>query len=406
MDAGDPHGSMRLYNTSTRTVDDVALGRDVSLYVCGVTPYDTTHAGHARTYLVFDVLVRHLLHKGHRVDYVQNVTDVDDSILARAAELGVGYDELHRRYTAIYLEDVAALGMVPAGAYPTATSGIAEMREVIERLLRSGHAYDVGGDVYFRVARAASYGALSRLGRADMLRIEAGQDGTTIDDERKEDPLDFPLWRAARPGEPSWDSPWGPGRPGWHIECSTLALKHLGARVDVHGGGADLVYPHHECEIAQCEAVTGVRPFARVWVHVAMVLLGGRKMSKSDGNLVFVRDLLKRHTPDALRLYLLSTNYRTELDFDEGRLRECARRAALVAEAARAGGGREQGDATDAVARVDAALDDDLDTPAAADVVHELARGIVGDAAAGRPVRARRRALSQAAARLGLQLAG
>ncbi|HEX2051356.1 MAG TPA: cysteine--tRNA ligase [Actinomycetota bacterium] len=397
---------MRLYNTLTRAVDDVELGRDVSLYVCGVTPYDTTHVGHARTYLVFDVLVRHLVHVGHRVHYVQNVTDVDDSILARAAQLGVSYEELHRRYTAIYFEDVAALGMVPASAYPTASSGIEEIKEVIERLLRSGHAYEVDGDVYFRVARARSYGDLSRLRRDDMLRIEAGQDGTTIDDPRKEDALDFPLWKAARPGEPTWDSPWGPGRPGWHIECSTLALKHIGPRVDVHGGGADLVYPHHECEIAQSEAVTGTRPFARAWMHVAMVLLGGRKMSKSDGNLVFVRDLLEKHTADALRLYLLSTHYRTELDFDEDELRACGERAALVAEAARAAGGRGDGDATDAVERVDAALADDLDTPAAVAAVEGLARAVVDDARAGRPVRARRRALARAAARLGLQLAG
>jgi L-cysteine:1D-myo-inositol 2-amino-2-deoxy-alpha-D-glucopyranoside ligase len=398
---------MRLFNTLTRRKETWQPGRDVSLYVCGVTPYDTTHVGHARTYLTFDVLVRWLLRRGHRVRYVQNVTDVDDSILARAAELGVGHEELHQRYTAVYMDDIAALGMVPAMEYPTATSGIPEIQVVIGRLIESGHAYVVDGDVFYRVGSSASFGALSRLDRTQMMDIEAGQDGSTIDDTRKEDPLDFPLWRAARPGEPRWASPWGPGRPGWHIECSTLVLKHLGVQIDVHGGGSDLVYPHHECEIVQSEAVTGVQPFARMWMHVAMVLLDGAKMSKSDGNLVFVRDLLARYTADAVRIYLLSTHYRTELGFDEAELARCAEVGARIARAAtgrvkRTGGGEVE--ATGRRGPFDVALADDLDTPRAIAAMTELSDAIHAGNEAGKATFSAQRQLRLMASALGLQL--
>jgi L-cysteine:1D-myo-inositol 2-amino-2-deoxy-alpha-D-glucopyranoside ligase len=399
---------VRLFNTLTRRAEPFRSDREVRLYVCGVTPYDTTHAGHARTYLTFDVLLRCLLARGYRVHYVQNITDVDDSILRRAAETGVSYEELRQRYTTIYMEDVAALGLVPAMEYPTATSGIPEMQAVIARLIAAGHAYRVDGDVYFRISSSGSFGELSRLGRAEMLEIEGQQDAPTLDDPRKEDPLDFPLWRAARPGEPRWGSPWGAGRPGWHIECSTLVLKHLGGQIDVHGGGSDLIYPHHESEIAQSEAATGRRPFARLWMHVAMVRLGGAKMSKSDGNLVFVRDLLGRYTADALRLYLLgSTHYRDPLDFDEEQLARCADLGTRLARAARLPVARSPDDELEASAArraFDGALEDDLDMPRAIEVLGRLAAAVTAAAEDGHPAFGAQRALRRMASDLGLQL--
>lgn len=393
---------MRLFNTLSRTVEEFNATRGVGLYVCGVTPYDTTHVGHARTYLVFDVLVRHLMHLGHRVDYVQNITDVDESIVERARHLDESYRSLGQRYTAIYMEDLAALGILPASAYPRATEAIAEMQEVIRRLLATGHAYRAGGDVYLRVSSLEHYGELSRLSRDEMLEIEARQDGSTIEDERKQDPLDLLLWRAAREDGPSWDSPWGQGRPGWHIECSTLALKHLGKRLDIHGGGSDLVFPHHEAEIAQSEAASGTRPFARFWVHVAMARLEGHKMSKSEGNMVFVRDLLARWSADALRLYLLSTHYREPLDFEEAGLAPAAQLAHDLSRVAHAPV-EHPGRAEAWIPwrrKFDDALENDLDTGVAIDALRDLARALEQQEMTYRG-RAELRAL---AARLGLSL--
>ena len=394
---------LRLSNSLTNTKQDFTVDGKVGLYVCGVTPYDTTHLGHARTYIVFDVLLRHLLSAGHRVHYVQNVTDVDESIIKRAAQLGESYDSLGDRYTAIFMEDLANLGILPAAAYPKATGAIEEMQEMIRRLLATDHAYRVGSDVFFRVSASQGWGRLSRLDRNAMLRLEAAQDDSTSGDPRKEDPLDFPLWRAADHG-PAWDSPWGPGRPGWHLECSTLAIRHVGKQLDIHGGGEDLVFPHHECEIAQSEAVTGVRPFARFWVHVAMVRLDGRKMSKSDGNMVFARDLLGRYSPDAIRLYLLQVHYRSPVDFDEADLRSAA---SLAAELAGAAGARVLvQDDSELVAslrkRFVEALDDDLDTPAAIEVLRQVVE-VIGD---GPTTYGTRRALRDLAAHLGLNLEG
>ncbi len=362
---------MRLYNTLSRETEPFAPDGDVRLYVCGVTPYDTTHLGHARTYLVFDVLVRHLRASGHTVRYVQNVTDVDDSILAKAKEAGEDYKALGERYAAIYFDDVRELNMLAADAYPRATEGIEEMVEAVRGLVDAGHAYAADGDVFLRVAAAEGYGKLSRLQRERMLEIEATQDGTTVDDPRKEDPLDILLWRGSAEGEPAWEGPWGPGRPGWHIECSTLAQIYLGSTIDIHGGGTDLVFPHHEAEIAQAELASGESPFARFWVHTGMVTLHGEKMSKSDGNMVFVRDLLEEHSADAVRLYLLRTPYRESLDFDPDALERAGRDAATIAEAAaEAGPAATVGEAGAAVIE---ALDDDLDTPRAVDALVELA---------------------------------
>jgi cysteinyl-tRNA synthetase len=397
---------LALFNTLTKETEPFAPAGEVTLYVCGITPYDTTHLGHARVNVVFDVLVRHLHHRKVDVFYVQNVTDIDDSLLERASELGLPYDDLGDRNMSVYFDDLGALGMLPAHNYPRATEAIEQMKAVIEQLLRSGHAYRVDGDVYFRIASKPTYGELSRLTREEMIELERHQDASTIDDPRKEDELDFPLWRAAGPGEPSWDSPWSPGRPGWHIECSTLVLNNLGRQIDIHGGGEDLIYPHHENEIAQSEAVTGARPFARVWMHVALVRLAGEKMSKSDGNMVFVRDLLRRHSADAIRLYLLSTHYRQPLDFDEDTLSSSAEKARTLAAAARIPpiwSGGETIDAEGRIRRFDDAIDDDLDTPQAVEEVCGLADELLSaaDGAATYRARATLRAL---AARLGLSL--
>ena len=340
--------------------------------------------------------------KGLRVHYTQNVTDVDDSIVARAAKLNEPYDELGERYTGIYMEDVAALGMIPARAYPRATQAIPEMQELIRRLLATGRAYRMDGDVFMSIADLSTYGELSGLDRARMISVEAQQDGSTVGDNRKRDPLDLLLWRRIDDSDPRWESPWGPGRPGWHIECSTLAIKHLGRQIDIHGGGGDLVFPHHEAEIAQSEAVTGVRPFVRFWVHVAMVHLGGQKMSKSDGNMVFVRDLLQRYPADALRLYLMSAHYRSVFDFEEGVLRSWAGVASELSQAAHLPAERGRSDEMDpdpSQRRFDQALDSDLDTPSAIAVLSELAAGVGGS----KSHRAQR-LLRRLAARLGLSL--
>ncbi|MGH9166592.1 MAG: cysteine--tRNA ligase [Acidimicrobiia bacterium] len=396
---------MRLFNTLTQAKEVFSADGPVRLYVCGVTPYDTTHLGHARTYLVFDVLVRQLRASGLEVRYIQNVTDIDESILQRAAEAGEPYDRLGGRYTRLFLEDMATLGVLPADRHPTASEGIGAMQGIIKDLLDDGHAYQAGGNVFFRLVSSPGYGKLSRLSREEMLEVAARQDDVVLDHPDKEDPLDFRLWRAAGPGEPAWPSPWGEGRPGWHIECSTLAVTHLGPQLDIHGGGDDLVFPHHESEIAQSESATGVTPFARFWVHVGMVGLGGRKMAKSEGNVVFVRDLLEGHSPEALRLYLLGTHYRRPIDFDEAGLEEAGSTARLLAGAARLpareGAGREVPE-HDARRRFEAALDDDLDTPTALEALAGLARSIreADGEAAGRA----QRTLLELAPRLGLRL--
>jgi cysteinyl-tRNA synthetase len=397
---------MYLFNTLTGRKEFFTAGNQVRLYVCGITPYDTTHLGHARTYVVFDVLLRHLSHKGHDVRYVQNVTDVDESILQRAAESSVGYEDLGERFTRDYFEDMAALGVLPADVYPRATATIAKMQKNIERLLDSGNAYMVEGNVYYRVESIGSYGELSRRSREEMLDAARREDASTVDDPRKEDPLDFPLWRASEDGV-AWSSPWGRGRPGWHIECSTMALEQLGPQIDIHGGGADLIYPHHESEIAQSEAITGVRPFARFWVHVGMVRFGGKDMSKSLGNMVFARDVLTKYTPDAVRLYLLKRHYRSPVDFDERELVSSERLASRLARAARApstAGGTEGFDAAEPRGRFLAALDDDLDTPRAIDALRDLDKAIGRARDTGFAVGRAQRALRQMAPLLGLEL--
>src|SRR5919205_2519451 len=304
---------MRLYNTATRTVEDLIV-RDntVSMYVCGVTPYDTTHTGHAFTYVTFDTLARHLAHKGHEVHYVQNVTDIDDDILRRAAELGVPWDVLGREQTTIYLRDMAALNVTTPELYVRATGEIPMMIKMARALLGRGEAYERNGSVYYRVACDPEFGRrLTDLDYAQMLAT-ANERGNYPDDPNKEDPLDFVLWQAAKPGEPTWESPWGPGRPGWHIECSAMSVGLLGEGFDIHGGGVDLVFPHHENERAQSEGA-GQR-FARYWLHNAMVNVGGEKMARSLGNFTTLEAAVDAHGPRPLRLLVLGTHYRSNME--------------------------------------------------------------------------------------------
>ncbi|MGH9121781.1 MAG: cysteine--tRNA ligase, partial [Acidimicrobiales bacterium] len=289
---------MRLYDTARREVVDFTPGPVVTMYTCGITPYDAAHLGHAATYLAYDVLQRRLRDRGHETRCVRNVTDVDDDILRKARQLGVHWLDLATEEMGRFDDDMRALGLLVPYSEPRATSGIPDILGCIAQVLESGHAYQAGGGVYFEVSTFADFGSISHLGREEMLRL-AKERGGNPGDPFKRDPLDFILWQPSASDEPSWDSRWGPGRPGWHIECSALALRELGETIDLHGGGSDLVFPHHECESVQSEAATG-RAFVRHWMHVGMVGLGGTKMSKSLGNLVFVHDLMKDWDPLAV----------------------------------------------------------------------------------------------------------
>ena len=361
---------MRLRNTETDAVQPLEPGdRPVGLYVCGITPYDTTHLGHAFTYVVFDVLVRTLRALGQPVRYVQNVTDIDDDIIRRAAELGTTWDHLAAKETALYEADMAALNVLAPDVFPRASQTIPKITELIKRLAAQGHAYQRDGNVYFRVGSVTDYGRLSRLSREQMVKLSAER-GADPNDPRKQDPLDFILWQASAAPEPCWPSPWGDGRPGWHIECSAMALEHLGKQVDVHGGGADLIFPHHDSEIAQSESVTGVRPFARIWAHVGMLRYQGEKMSKSLRNLVLVRELLQRYDADSIRVLLLRHHYREAWAYTEDQLEDAAAWTRRLQEAARA----SHPPAAPRNLAVRAALEDDLDSPRALRLLDESIR--------------------------------
>ena len=362
---------LRLYDTRRRAVVPFRPRSNlITLYVCGVTPYDTTHLGHARTFLLFDVLVRHLEAGGKKVRYAQNVTDIDESILQRAARDGISWRDLGRREERAFLTDMRRLGWRRPDVIPHATREIPSMRAMIDVLLEKGCAYEIPGGIYFDTSRAPHYGELSRFPLAHMRRILAAQDDAALDDPQRRHPVDFALWRRV-PGGPRWASRYGRGRPGWHIECSAMALRHLGPRIDIHGGGGDLVYPHHENEIAQSECATGQRPFASWWMHTGPVRLEAEKMSKSLGNMIFVRTALETTTRQALRLYLLDSHYRRPFDHDEAALARAGERASALAEALGHGAVGPLG--RDAVTReVLAALDDDLDTRAA---IRALERG-------------------------------
>jgi cysteinyl-tRNA synthetase len=304
---------MKVYNTlSGKKEDFTPQGDEVKMYVCGVTPYDDAHIGHAMSYVIFDVIRRYLKFRGYKVKYVQNVTDIDDKIIDRANQRGIPPAELAEKFTRSYFEDMDALNIEPADVYPRATGEIDKIIEVIAGLIDKGYAYPAGGSVYFRVRNDPDYGKLSHRSLEAMRAAECAIGG-----DEKEDAMDFVLWKAAKPGEPFWPSPWGEGRPGWHIECSAMSLKYLGETLDIHGGGQDLVFPHHENEIAQSESFTGVKPFVKYWLHNGLVQLGGDKMSKSLGNLVSIKQALEKYSADALRIFILSSHYRSPLTYSE-----------------------------------------------------------------------------------------
>ncbi len=307
---------MQLYNTLTEQLEPLTSSDGIMrMYVCGVTPYDTTHLGHAFTYTCFDVLARYLEYSGLETITVQNVTDIDDDILKRAAKVGMAWDALVRQEVAKFQADLRALNVRPPDHYPYATQEIPKIIEIVQALIEKGYGYGRNGSVYYDVRHDRGFGELGHMEYAEMLAT-ANERGNFPDDPNKRDPLDFVLWQAAKPGEPTWESPWGAGRPGWHIECSAMSMRYLGTQVDIHSGGADLIFPHHTCEIAQAEHFSGVTPFVRYWFHIAMVRLDGQKMSKSLGNMLFVRELLKTYSADAIRVYLLSHHYRAGWDAD------------------------------------------------------------------------------------------
>jgi cysteinyl-tRNA synthetase len=400
---------MKLHSILTRQAETfVPLRQPATIYVCGITPYDTTHLGHAFTYATFDMLIRYLEYSGNTVLYVQNVTDIDDDILRKALEVGDDWQQLGNQWTRHFIRDMQALNVRPPDHYSRATDFIPGIISAVQRLLDVGVAYQAGGNVYFHVAAWPEYGKVSTLPPAEMLPI-ANERGNNPDDPNKRDPLDFVLWQAQAPGEPAWESPWGPGRPGWHIECSTMATRLLGNTVDIHGGGADLLFPHHESETAQAEAGTGQEPFVRYWLHTAMVRHEGEKMSKSLGNLVMVSDLLKTCSPDALRLYLADHHYREPWSYDEGELDEASRLADLLSRAAQRGTTLEPGtggalDPAQAEAAFAAAMDRDLDSPQALVALVDLGVRILEGEQAGVDVRAAQEALRRMGRVFGLRL--
>jgi L-cysteine:1D-myo-inositol 2-amino-2-deoxy-alpha-D-glucopyranoside ligase len=361
---------MRLFDTADRAVRPVAAGKTATMYVCGITPYDATHLGHAATYLAFDLVYRLWLDAGHEVHYVQNVTDVDDPLFERAARDGEDWIELGLRETQLFREDMQALRVLPPRDYVGAVESIDEVTEIVEKLVASGAAYVVDDpeypDVYFRVDATPQFGYESGYDQATMAAFFAERGG---DPERpgKRDPMDAAIWRAVRPGEPSWPSAFGPGRPGWHIECAAIALNRIGTGFDVQGGGSDLIFPHHEFSAAHAEALTATDRFARHYVHAGMVGLDGEKMSKSKGNLVFVSRLRAEGVdPMAIRLGLLAAHYRSDRQWtgqvlEDATVRLRRWREAVALDAAP--------DATDTIARVRQYLADDLDTPRALSAV-------------------------------------
>ena len=375
---------MRLYNSKTQTTEEFSLrNREVTLYVCGITPYDTTHVGHAFTYTAYDQLIRYLEMKGMKVRYAQNVTDIDDDILKKAKETGEDWRELGNRWTNHYINDMIALNVLPPDYFPHATDVIPEIVHSVEDLIRVGVAYVKNGSVYYEVSRYPEFGQLSHLPHGEMLPV-ANERGNRPDDPNKRDPLDFVLWQAQAPGEPAWESSWGPGRPGWHIECSTMATKYLGKTVDIHGGGLDLCFPHHECEIAQVKPVLGHDPYVRYWMHTAMVGYQREKMSKSLGNLVMVDKLMDTYSPDALRLYLGSHHYREAWSYDETELKKFQELANSLSQAVKVQSGKDAPfSPTKYVSEFSESMENDLGTPGAVHALQELARGIL-EAAKGR----------------------
>jgi len=367
---------MKVFNTLSGQKEEFSpQGDEVKMYVCGVTPYDNCHIGHAMSYIIFDVVRRYLRYKNYKVKYVQNVTDIDDKIIDRATKLGISPAELAEKFTNSYFEDMDALNIERADIYPRATGEIPKIIEVIKTLVDKGYAYPAGGSVYFRVRNVPDYGKLAHRNLAEVMAVACVEPG-----EDKEHPMDFALWKASKPGEPWWESPWGRGRPGWHIECSAMSLKYLGNTLDIHGGGQDLIFPHHQNEIAQSESFSGVKPFVKYWLHNGLVQLGEEKMSKSLGNLITIKQALEKYSPDAIRLFVLSSHYRSPLKYSKealGAAEGGAERIARVISRDDTSGGKGKAlDAEPYRKQFSEAMDDDFNTPQALGVLFDLARAI------------------------------
>jgi L-cysteine:1D-myo-inositol 2-amino-2-deoxy-alpha-D-glucopyranoside ligase len=399
--------TLELYNELSRSVETFRpLTGTATIYVCGITPYDTTHLGHAFTYLSFDVLIRYLEYQGYPVRYVQNVTDIDDDILRKGKEVGEDWLALGNRWTRHFIEDLKRLNVRPPDVYPRATDVVPQMFEAIQTLIANGHAYEANGNVYYDVASDPDFGKVSGLAPDEWLPI-ANERGNVPDDPNKRAPLDFVLWQAAKPGEPVWQSPWGPGRPGWHIECSTMAKTYLGEIIDVHGGGSDLQFPHHECETAQACGVTGQDVFARFWMHSAMVRYQGEKMSKSLGNLVWARDLMNQYNEDTVRILLSRHPYHQVWEYDAAELAPTQAMAQRLLEALAApGGSGVPVPVARYVSEFEAAMDDNLATDRALAVLDGMARDIQHAAAAERDLSVAQATLRRLCAVFGLRLDG
>ncbi len=366
---------MKITDTLTgKKTDFKPLGDVVTMYVCGINPYADSHIGHAMSYIIFDVVRRYLDFRGYKVKHVENVTDVEDNIIATANRLGISVKELTEKYTLRYFDDMDSLNILRPHFTPKATETIPEIISTTQGLIDKGFAYAIKGNVFFRVRKVSDYGKLSRRSPEQMMagtRVEAGED--------KEDPMDFALWKAAKPGEPSWDSPWGKGRPGWHIECSAMSMKFLGEQIDIHGGGQDVVFPHHENEIAQSESFSGKKPFVQYWLHNGLLQLGQEKMSKSLGNLITIRDALKKYTPDGLRIFILSSYYRSPLTYTQEAIDAAqtgAERLMRTAVKESAAGKGAVLDAAPYRQRFTDAMDDDFNTPQAIAALFDLSRDI------------------------------
>jgi L-cysteine:1D-myo-inositol 2-amino-2-deoxy-alpha-D-glucopyranoside ligase len=365
---------LRLFDTATQSIRPTAVGESASIYVCGITPYDATHMGHANTYVAFDILIRQWLDSGHSVNFVENVTDIDDPLLERAVATGQDWQVIAERETALFREDMFALRVIPPRHYIGAVESIPDVVSLVEQLQSQGDVYAINGDLYFRIARSSAFGSISRLSQNDMLTT-FGERGGDPDRHDKENPLDPLLWQSEKPEEPAWDTSLGHGRPGWHIECSAIAMKYLGPTIDVQGGGSDLIFPHHEMSAAQAERISGEVPFARFYVHSGMVSWQGHKMSKSRGNLVFVSSLRQQGIdPMAIRLALLAHHYRSDWAWTPHGLQGAEERLALWREAV----GRDTTMPSDTVLeRVREVLSDDLKTPSALDAIDFWARETV-----------------------------
>jgi len=396
---------MKLYNCKTQTIEEFTRpDHEVTLYVCGITPYDTTHLGHAFTYTTYDQLIRYFELKGIHVLYAQNVTDIDDDILKRAKKTGEDWRELGNRWTNHYIDDMMALNVRPPDYFPRATDVIPEIIHYVEELIRVGVAYEKNGSVYYEVNRDPEFGQLSHLRQSEMLPV-ANERGNLPEDPNKRNPLDFVLWQAQAPGEPAWVSAWGPGRPGWHIECSTMATKFLEKTVDIHGGGLDLCFPHHECEIAQVRPFLDHDPYVRYWMHTAMVGYQGEKMSKSLGNLVMVSDLMERFSSDVLRLYLGSHHYREAWSYDENDLQKFQELADSLSRAAQVESGQND-PLRPAVYgnEFSESMENDLGTPGAVHALQGLAHAILEAAKGRRDVKQAQEMLRKYSLVLGLTL--